>query len=212
MREKTCRLAVLGLGLGLMAGCGGGRLVPLDPTTGGDSHRPLVQKVAGALTMSVQPNAWQSKPTDLQDAFLPIRVILRNGSPEPVSLRPQDQIVEDDRGGRGRAVPAEEVTRQLAERPREFRRPTLSLGATGPGPTIYKFGLGVERERPPELADILRLAFPEDPVPPGAAREGFLYFPRPLSGWRRLKLFLTWTGGGFVQESLAFDFAASAWP
>ena len=196
----------------LAGGCGGARLVPVDPAAGGDARRPLEQKVAGALTVSVQPNAWQARPPELDRAFLPIRVVLRNGSSEPLSMRPQDQVLEDDRGGRGRAVPPREVTQQLAQRSRGFRRPTLHVGATGPAPTIYNFGLGLERERPPEVADIARPAFPEDPIPPGAAREGFLYFPLPQSGWRRLQLLLAWTGGGFAHGQLAFDFTASSWP
>ncbi len=196
----------------MAAGCGGARLVPVDPASGGDARRPLVQKVAGALTVSVQPNAWQARPSELDRSFLPIRLVLRNGSSEPVSMRPQDQILEDDRGGRGRAVLPEDVTQQLAERLRGFRRPTLHVGATGPAPTIYNFGLGLERERPLELGDIARLAFLEDPIPPGAAREGFLYFPLPQSGWRRLQLLLAWSGGGFAPGKLAFDFTASSWP
>ncbi len=192
----------------LAAGCGGARLVPVEGTAGGDPRHPLVQKVAGALTLSVQPHAWSARPEGFERAFLPLRVIVRNASPVEVTLRAQDQVLEDDRGGRWRGVPPDDVGQQFAERTGAIRRPTVSVGASGPDPTIWHLGLGLRRERPPDLADIGRLAFSQDPIPPDASREGFFYFPLPPSGWRRLQLTLAWTGGGFGQGHITFEFTA----
>ncbi len=192
----------------LAAGCGGARLMPADGTASGDPRRPVAQKAAGALTLSVQPNAWEARPERFERAFLPLRVIVRNGSPEAVSLRAQDQVLLDDRGGRWRGVPPEEVTQQFAERGGGLRLPTVSVGASGPDPTIWNLGLGLRRERRPELADIRRLAFPDEPIAPDAARGGFFYFPLPPPGWRRLQLMLEWTGGGFGQGHTTFEFTA----
>lgn len=207
MRGTALRCAALLLALAA-AGCGARRLVPVEGAAAGDSPRPLAQKAAGALTLSVQPHAWAARPEGLEGAFLPLRVIVRNASPEEVTLRAQDQVLQDDRGNRWRAVPPDDAGRQYAERTESIRRPTVSVGATGPAPTIWSLGLGLRRERPPDLADIQRLALSEDPVPPDGAREGFLYFPLPPNGWRRLQLTLTWTGGGFARGQLTFEFAA----
>ena len=190
------------------AGCGARRLVPLDGVAAGDPHRPLVQKVAGALTLSVQPQAWAGRPEGFEGTFLPLRIIVRNTSPEEVTLRAQDQVLHDDRGNRWRAVPPEEAGRQFAEHIDTIRRPTASVGATGPAPTTWRLGLGLRRERPPDLTEVLRLAFPEDPIPPDASREGFFYFPLPPDDWRRLQLTLAWSGGGFPLGHTTFEFAA----
>jgi hypothetical protein len=181
--------------------------MPVEGTAAGDARRPLVRKVAGALTVSVQPHAWADRPDGFEGAFLPLRIIVRNASPEEVTLRAQDQVLVDDRGNLWRAVPPDEAGQQFAERIDAIRRPAVSVGASGPAPTTWRLGLGLRRERPPDLADILRLAFPEDPVPPDASREGFLYFPLPPDGWRRLQLTLAWTGAGFARGQLTFEFA-----
>ncbi len=204
---RAFRLAVLCLALAA-AGCGARHLVPVDGTAGGDPHRPMAQHVAGALTLSVQPQAWTARPEDLEKAFLPLRVVVRNASPEDVTLRPEDQVLEDDRGNVWRAVSPEQVAHRIAERTDASRRPTVHVGATGPAPTIWNLGVGLRRRRPPVLADIERLGFSENPVPPDASREGFFYFPLPSSGWRRLRLILTWTGGGFPRGQSTFEFAA----
>jgi hypothetical protein len=200
-----CTILLLALAA---AGCGAGHLVPVEGVAAGDPGRPLVRKVAGALTVSVQPHAWAARPEGFESAFLPLRIIVRNASPQEVTLRAQDQVLEDDRGNRWRAAPPDEAGQQYAERVEAIRRPTVSVEASGPAPTIWNLGLGLRRERPPDLADILRLAFSEDPVPPDASREGFLYFPLPPDGWRRLRLTLSWTGGGFARGHLTFEFAA----
>jgi len=190
------------------AGCGARRLVPLDGAAAGDPHRPLVQKVAGALTLSVQPQAWAGRPEGFEGTFLPLRIIVRNASPEEVTLHAQDQVLHDDRGNRWRAVPPEEAGRQFAEYIDTIRRPTANVVAAGPAPTTWHLGLGLRRERPPDLTEVLHLAFPEGPIPPDASGEGFFYFPLPPDGWRRLQLILAWSGGGFPSGHTTFEFAA----
>ena len=106
----------------------------------------MVHKAAGALTLSVQANAWEARPEGFEGAFLPLRVIVRNSGPEAVTLRAQDQMLEDDRGGRWQASPPDDVVQQFAERAREIRRPTVSVRATGPAPTTWSLGLGIRGE------------------------------------------------------------------
>jgi hypothetical protein len=207
-RGRPCGAPALLLGLLMLAACGASRLVPVDGVAGEAARGTMARKAVGALTLSVQVNAWRGRPEGLDGAFLPVLVSLRNDSPEPVMLRAQDQLVQDDRGGRRRGAPPEDVARQFAEWAGTSRRPILQLDATGPAPTLYRFGLGVTRERGPDLADIAPLAFSEEPIPPGAVREGFLYFPDPEKGWRRIQLLLEWTGGGFARGNVTFEFAA----
>lgn len=179
----------LGLGLGLLAGCAGARIVPLPA---GDAR---VDPAAGTTTIAtgevelvVQVSAWRGNPSDLPGYVTPFLVRLANGAAAPMTYDYLSFRLRDDHRFQYTALAPADVERIFRAR----THGAVQLAASSPPPVLRR-RIGPDPfwdywwwdrygwpwyHPPPRLEDIYLRALPMGDLQPGARLEGFVYFPR----------------------------------
>ena len=176
----------------LLQACGGGRLVALpEDADQSDRERRAISRRIEDLSVTVEAEAWRAGPRRLTDDLLPFLVRIANRTRGEVTLRLAELSLIDDSGRSYSPLRPEEVISLLlgGSDLLDFV-PSIQIEASGPEPTIFGLELGVNFDLDRDLRDIRGLAFPPEPLPPGSRAEGFIYFPRPLLGARRLTVIL----------------------
>lgn len=176
----------------LLQACGGGRLVALpEDADQSDRDRRVISRRIEDLSVTVETDAWRARPRRLTDDLLPFLVRIANHTRGEVTLRLAELSLIDDSGRSHSPLrPAEVVSLLLGDSDLQDVVPSIQIEASGPEPTIFGLELGVNFNLDRDLRDIRGLAFPPEPLPPGSSAEGFIYFPRPLPGARRLTVIL----------------------
>ncbi len=165
--------------------CGGPTLQPATPIGTGT----IVQEAPG-LRVSVEANAWQGRPGSLAGYVLPFLVILRNTGTAPVTIARTDFSLLDDANRQYLPlVPTEVVTIMGGQVSGTTVYPSVGVGGSSGGSTVYGVGLGIALGAyGTDTRDIIPQALAEGPIQPGAEVRGFLYFPQPASGYKSLRL------------------------
>ena len=197
----------LALGLLLLPGCAGPRLVAVGSpgaSVEGDGQRAT----ATARSLTVTADLAATPPAAAREHLFPLRIRVEHGGPEPLPLNPGDFLLLSENGLQVAALaPAEAAVAAAGPERAPGVSPQISVGAAGPNPTVGFFGIGLvfgaggggAREA------LLAAAFPFGTLTPGGRAEGFLYFPRAAANGRLTLLVLpaAWPAGA---ERLAIQF------
>jgi hypothetical protein len=145
---------------------------------------------ATGLRVSAEAGAWSGRPRKLSDYVLPFLVVLRNTGSSQVTVGRPDFLLLDD-GNRQYAPlsPAEVVTMLGGRASGVGVSPSIGVSGSSAGSTEFGVGLGIILGGSgTDTRDIVPQALPEGTVLPGAEIRGFLYFPKPASDFRSLRL------------------------
>ena len=174
--------------MGLLAGCAGGpALQPIGTATPG----PVAQELPG-FQVTVDARAWQGRPRNLTDRFLPFLIQLKNSGSAPLVVVRSDFFLLDDTNRQYLPLsPVDVVIALGGQPPGAVVSPSVGV-ATGGGGTAFGLGLGVSLGAPfgtdSDTRDIIPQALPDGPVYPGYEVHGFLYFLIPAPGYRTIRL------------------------
>ncbi len=168
-----------------LAACAGPQLRPDTPAGSG----PIVQETAG-LQVSVEAEAWRGRPKWLADYVLPFLVQVKNTGEVPVAVLGTDFVLLDDTSRQYTPLPPSDVVVLLGGRsPGVAISPSAGVTGSTAGGTIFGAGLGFSFGGSASAAwDVISAALPEESVQPGAAAQGFLYFPLPASPYKALRV------------------------
>ena len=178
-------LSLLALTLGGLTACSG----PVPYLTTPSGTGAIVQEAPG-LRVSVEANAWQGRPSSLAGYVLPFLVTLRNTGAAPVTIARTDISLLDDANRQYLPlIPTEVVAIMGGQVSGTTVYPSVGVGGTSGGSTVYGVGLGVALGAyGTDTRDIIPQALADGPIQPGAEVRGFLYFPQPASGYKSLRL------------------------
>ena len=174
--------------ISLLAACASGpTLQPIGTVPPG----PVVQEVPG-FQVTVDARAWQGRPRNLIDRFLPFLIQLKNSGSAPLAVVRSDFYLLDDTNRQYLPLsPVDVVIALGGQPPGAVVSPSVGV-ATGGGGTAFGLGLGVFLGAPfgadSDTRDIIPQALPEGPVYPDAEVHGFLYFLIPAPGYRTIRL------------------------
>lgn len=168
-----------------VAACTGPTLRPATSTGTG----AIVQEVAG-LQISMEAEAWRGRPKTLPKHVLPFLVLLKNTGGTPVTISRTDFLLLDDANRQYLPLaPTEVVTILGGGSSGVSVSPSVGVSGSTAGSTEFGVGLGIFLgDSRPDTRDIIPQALAEGPVQPGAEIKGFLYFPRPASAFKSLRL------------------------
>jgi hypothetical protein len=147
----------------------------------------ILQETPG-LRLSVEVNAWQGRPSSLASYVLPFLVILKNTGTAPVIIARTDFSLLDDANRQYLPLaPTEVVTIMGGQVSGTSVYPSVGVGGSSGGSTVYGVGLGISLgSYGTDTRDIIPQALAEGPIQPGAEVRGFLYFPQPAPGYKSL--------------------------
>ena len=171
--------------LPLLAACAGPMLRPETPTGTG----AIVQEMP-SLQISVEAEAWHGRPRSLPDHVLPFLIALRNTGTTPVNIARGDFLLLDDANRQSLPLAPSEVVTLLGGRASGVGvSPSVGVSGSTAGSTSVGVGLGIFLGGSgADTRDIIAQALAEGPLLPGAAVKGFVYFPRPVPGYRSLRV------------------------
>ncbi len=171
--------------LPLLAACAGPTLRPETPTGTG----AIVQEMP-PLRISVEAEAWHGQPRSLPDHVLPFLITLRNTGTIPVIITRADFLLLDDANRQYLPLAPSEVVTLLGGRSSGVGvSPSVGVSGSTGGSTSVGVGLGILLGGyGTDTRDIIPQALAEGPLLAGAEVKGFVYFPRPASGYKSLRV------------------------
>ncbi len=177
-------LGLLG-GLTAFIGCAGPTLRPATSVGTG----AVVQEAPG-LRISVEAEAWHGRPRSLPEHVLPFLVQLKNAGSAPLTIQRTDFVLLDDANRQYVPLAPSEVVTLLGGRASGVGvSPSVGVSGSTAGSTVFGVGLGISLGGSgADTRDVIPQALPEGPVLAGAEIKGFVYFPRPASGYKSLRL------------------------
>lgn len=188
-RGRCVLSALLSLGLlgafEVVSGCAGPTLRPATSVGTG----PIVQEAPG-LRISVEAEAWHGRPRSLPEHVLPFLVQLKNAGSAQVTIQRTDFVLLDDANRQYIPLAPSEVVTLLGGRASGVGvSPSVGVSGSTAGSTVFGVGLGISLGGSgADTRDVIPQALPEGPLLAGAEIKGFVYFPRPASGYKSLRL------------------------
>jgi len=169
----------------LIAACAGPTLRPQTPTGTG----AIVQEMP-PLRISVEAEAWNGRPRSLPEYVLPFLIILRNSGTAQLIITRADFLLLDDANRQYLPLAPSEVVTLLGGRASGVGvSPSVGVSGSTAGGTSVGVGLGILLGGyGTDTRDVIPRALPEGPILPDAEVKGFVYFPRPVSGYKSLRL------------------------
>ena len=171
--------------LAFIAACAGPTLRPQTPTGTG----VIVQEMS-SLRVSVEAEAWNGRPRSLPDYVLPFLIIIKNIGRAQLIITRADFLLLDNANRQYLPLASSEVVMLLGGRSSGVGV-SSSVGVFGStaggtsvegGLVILLGGYGTD------TLDVIPQALPEGAIPPGAEVKGFVYFSRPVPGYKTLRL------------------------
>ncbi|MFI5338427.1 MAG: hypothetical protein ACHQ7N_01135 [Candidatus Methylomirabilales bacterium] len=169
----------------LIAACTGPTLRPQTPTGTG----AIVQEMP-SLRVSVEAEAWHGRPRSLADHVLPFLIVLKNTGMARLTITWADFLLLDDANRQYFSLASSEVVTLLEGRTSGVGvSPAVGVSGSTAGGTSVGLGLGILLGGSgTDTRDVIPQALPEGPLLPDAEVKGFVYFPRPLPGYKSLRL------------------------
>lgn len=171
--------------LALVVACAGPTLRPQTPTGTG----AIVQEMP-PLRLSVQADAWDGRPRSLPNYVLPFLIVLKNTGTGSVNITLADFLLLDDAIRQYLPIAPSEVVALLGGRGSGVGvSPSVGVSGSSAGGTSVGLGLGILLGgTDTDTRDVIPQALPEGAILPGAEVRGFVYFPRPVSRYKTLRL------------------------
>lgn len=142
------------------------------------------------LRISVEAEAWNGRPRSLPEYVLPFLIILRNSGTAQLIITRADFLLLDDANRQYLPLAPSEVVTLLGGRASGVGvSPSVGVSGSTAGGTSVGVGLGILLGGyGTDTRDVIPRALPEGPILPDAEVKGFVYFPRPVSGYKSLRL------------------------
>jgi len=198
----TAPLVGLALAVVTLGACTRPTLRPATPSGTG----AIVRETSG-LRVSIEAEAWRGKPRNLAEHVLPFLVLLKNTGATPVTITRTDSVLLDDTNRQYLPLLPSDVVTMLGGRVQGTAvHPSVGVSGSTAGGTVFGVGLGITLGGSGgDTRDIMLQALAEGPILPGAEASGFLYFQRPVPGFKSLHLVMA-PRGLPGQPRLEFEF------
>lgn len=201
--SRLC-LAIVMLGLILIAGCAVPRLQPApDARLVPGSDRIAVADSAG-VRVTVETGAWTGEPRNLSAEITPLRITIENHGERSVRVRYNDFSLASDAGYRYSSLPPYQIRGSVPGQDYPPFAPRFTWSGFYVAPYYSPYFVGMRPWGDPwafdgyyyhshfplwrvdlPTRDMREMAVPEGVIEPSGSISGFIYFPKLTEGARR---------------------------